>query len=127
MKLLKLLYCKYYWFQVKVGNADIAVFSAMMFIVIIIIMLLLGVLMFIGLFDVVIQIPSKIGVIIPFVLIVILYFILIHNKKYTLIINNKKYKEDKKGNLIAILLPFCAFLFFILSIILKILQNNGKI
>ena len=33
MKFLEYLYCKYYRFQVRVGNADIAPFSSMMLIV----------------------------------------------------------------------------------------------
>ncbi|NLO69591.1 MAG: hypothetical protein GX102_01285 [Porphyromonadaceae bacterium] len=127
MKILKLLYCKYYWFQVKVGNADIAVFSAMILIAIIIIIIALDILMIIGLFDFLIQIPVEIIVVFPVMLIVLLYFLLIHNQKYKRIINNDEFKKDKKGNRIAIVLPLSAFLLFIFATILKILQNNEVI
>ena len=54
------------------------------------------------------------------ILMTIFYFILFHKKKYLKIINeieNKSKKENRKGNIIAIIYQIISFIFFIFSLI----------
>lgn len=130
MKYIELLYYKYYWFQVKVGNADVASFTSLLIIVFITNIYIVDLIMlFIFIFPSYrINLSLKaISIISVLALCTIFYFLLIYNGKYKQIINNKDFRKSKRGNIFAILFPASAILLFILSTGLKCLQNNGII
>lgn len=129
MKFLKYLYQKYYYFQVRMGNYDIAPFSAMLIISFTVM------LYYFALFFIIITFfPRDVlkinmlyfqwfSMILFFALILIFYFLLVHKRKYKKILKNSK----KENNWIAILFPSIAFILFNLSWVLKMLQNQGRI
>ncbi|OJX31051.1 MAG: hypothetical protein BGO86_01315 [Chryseobacterium sp. 36-9] len=131
MKLIKntleYLYYKYYWFQVRVGNRDVAKYMS---IVIITFILNFYFINFLILFDFLFQIkipkiPKVIYISGILVVLLVLYFSLIYNNKYEKIINNKENKE--KNNWLAILFPVIGFVVLFLSLFIKMLQNQGKL
>lgn len=129
MKWLEFLYYKYYKFQVRVGNSDIAPFSAMLIIAASIMLYYFDFFYVYGIvFPEVSQNMSICVTIILFLSITLsLYLLLIKSCKYKRII--KKYDDHlvhKKG-IIAFLFPLIGFLLLIGCIFLKILQNQGRI
>jgi hypothetical protein len=126
MKFLEYLFCKYYNFQVRVGNADVAPFSSM---------LIISFVLMLYYFDFFIALsvlfpkssPNlvwEVNAIVLLSIIIFFYFLMIHKGKYKVILK-RNYAQDK-SSLFAILFPLIAFLLFNLGFILKMLQNLGK-
>ncbi|HMT78656.1 MAG TPA: hypothetical protein PKA44_13140 [Saprospiraceae bacterium] len=133
MKYLEFLYYKYYNSQVKLGNRDVAPFSAMLIIVFTIMLYY-----FSFFFLTITFIPKEylglntwffkaFTIVLFFSLIVGFYFLLLHKGKYKQIIKSKEKEYGGKRNFIAILFPLIGFLLFNLGWILKMLQNQGKL
>lgn len=127
MKFLEYLYCKYYYFQVRVGNADIAPFSAMMFILFLLILYYFSISFLVSLF-----IPKGIVNTFYFKYFSISLFLYFFIQFYFLFLHKKKYKkilarnETKKiSGLGAILFGIIGFILFNLGWILGMLQNRG--
>ena len=129
MKFLEYLYCKYYSFQIRMGNRDVAPFSSML-IIAFIFMLYYFSIFFLGILFVPqgvldMKVFKYISIFLFFFLIIWFYLLLVHNGKYKVVL--KKYEKELKGKkrLGAILFPLIAFLLFNLGWILKMLQNQG--
>lgn len=129
MQYLEYLYYRYYIFQVKVGNSDVAPFSSMLIIFFTLILYYFG-----TFFILITVLPNIIldmkafGFVSAFLFIylfIYLYFKLLYKDKYKSIIQLNKNKEEKR--LGAIFFPLLAFIIFILAFVLKILQNQGKL
>lgn len=130
---MRYLYYKYYIFQVKMGNSDVAPFSAMLIIAFTIM------LYYFSLFFLIITIVPKdflglntyffitFSMVLLLFLIICLYFLLVHNGKYKGIIKSYEARGDTMHNFGAIIFPLFAFLLFNLSWILKMLQNQGAL
>lgn len=133
MRYLEFLYYRYYNSQVRMGNRDVAPFSAMLIIAFTIMLYY-----FSFFFLTITFIPKEylvlntsffktFSVVLFFSLIVIFYFLLIHKGKYKQIIKSKEREYGGKRSFTAILFPIIGFLLFNLGWILKMLQNQGKI
>jgi len=133
MNYLEFLYYRYYNFQVKMGNRDVAPFSAMLIIAFTIMLYY-----FSFFFLSITFIPKEylvlnaflfksLTIVLFFALIVWLYFSLIHNGKYKKIIKSMEKDYGNNRSIITILFPLIGFLLFNLGWILKMLQNQGKI
>lgn len=131
MKFLEYLYFKYYSFQVRVGNRDVAPFSSML-IIAFTFMLYYFSIFFLG----ILFIPQGVlnmnifkyaSIFLFFFLIIWFYLLLVNKGKYKVIL--KKYEQELTGRkrLGAILFPLIAFILFNLGWILKMLQNQGKL
>lgn len=129
MSFLEYLYSKYYNFQVRIGNADVAPFSSILIISFTFMLYYLGffflAIIFIpkGLIDM--QYFSFVSIFLFFYTITHFYFLLVHKGKYKEIL--KRSDAKNKSNLGAILFPLIAFILFNAGWILKMLQNQGKI
>ena len=124
MYILNYLFYKYYWFQVRVGNKDSAVFNTILMITLIISLYISAgfmVFVFFIITNVKIKIKPFYGIIIGGVIFFLLMYIFSYKQKYKRIIMDKKYKD--KSNFIAIILPILVFLLFNGLWIFKILQN----
>ncbi len=128
MNFLEYLYCKYYNFQVRMGNADVAPFSSML-IIAFIFMLYYFSLFFLA----IIFIPKGLinmqyfkyfSILLFFYSIVHFYFLLVHKGKYKKVL--KRCDAKNKGSIGAILFPLIAFVLFNVGWILKMFQNQGK-
>jgi len=133
MRYLEFLYYRYYNSQVRMGNRDVAPFSAMLIIAFTIMLYY-----FSFFFLTITFIPKEylvlntsffktFSVVLFFSLIVIFYFLLIHKGKYKQIIKSKEREYGGKRSFTAILFPIIGFLLFNLGWILKMLQNQGKL
>jgi hypothetical protein len=129
MRYIEFLYYRYYNSQVKMGNRDVAPFSAMLIIAFTIMLYY-----FSFFFLTIIFIPRgylvlntsffKIfSVVLFFSLIAGLYFLLIHKGKYKQILKSQEY--GRKRSFVSILFPLIGFILFNLGWILKMLQNQG--
>jgi hypothetical protein len=131
MNFFKYLYCNYYKFQEKIGNADIAPFSSLLIISFTIM------LYYFSLFFIIITIFPKdllnidmtyfkyLTFILFFALIILFYFIFLKSGKYKKIL--KEHNKTTNRSLLAFLFPLVAFILFNLGWILKMLQNQGKL
>jgi hypothetical protein len=129
MKYIEYLYFKYYNFQVKVGNKDVAPISSML-----IIAFSLMLYYFSTIFLSMLFIPkgvlnmkplTYVSVVLFFSLIIWLYLLLVSKGKYKEILKrNEGYRGKKRIG--AILFPLIAFLLFNLGWILNMLQNQGR-
>lgn len=131
MKFIGYLYYKYYIFQVKTGNSDVAPFSAMLIIAFTIM------LYYFSLFFLIITVVPKdllglntdyflvFSIALLLFLIIGLYFLFLHNEKYKGIIKSYETGNDNRSSFAAIIFPLLAFVLFSLSMILKMLQNQG--
>jgi len=129
MNYLEFLYYRYYKFQVKVGNSDIAPFSAMLIIAASIMLYYFD---FFFVFSIVFpEIAPKMSIYITFALFVsimlYLYLLLINRDKYKRIIKQQEEHLVRKDGIVALLFPLIGFVLFIGSMYLKVLQNQGKI
>ena len=129
MNYLEFLYYRYYKFQVKVGNSDIAPFSAMLIIAASIMLYYFD---FFFVFSIVFpEIAPKMSIYITFALFVsimlCLYLLLINRDKYKRIIKQQEEHLVRKDGIVALLFPLIGFVLFIGSMYLKVLQNQGKI
>ena len=130
MRFFESLFCKYYNFQVKIGNSDIAPFSSMLIISFTIMLYYFGLFFLtITFFDknelkINMAIFKYFSIAVFFILIVLFYLILLWNGRYKEIL--KKYENKPRRNYTAFLFPLTAFILFNLGWILKMLQNQGK-
>lgn len=131
MKFLEYLYFKYYSFQVRVGNRDVAPFSSML-IIAFTFMLYYFSIFFLGILFIPqgvlnMNIFKYLSIFLFFFLIIWFYLLLVNKGKYKVIL--KKYEQELTGRkrLGAILFPLIAFILFNLGWILKMLQNQGKL
>lgn len=131
MKFLEYLYFKYYSFQVRVGNRDVAPFSSML-IIAFTFMLYYFSIFFLGILFIPqgvlnMNIFKYVSIFLFFFLIIWFYLLLVNKGKYKVIL--KKYEQELTGRkrLGAILFPLIAFILFNLGWILKMLQNQGKL
>jgi len=129
MNYLEFLYYRYYKFQIKVGNSDIAPFSAMLIIAASIMLYYFD---FFFVFSIVFpEIAPKMSIYITiafFVSIMLcLYLLLINRDKYKRIIKQQEEHLVRKDGIVALLFPLIGFVLFIGSMYLKVLQNQGKI
>jgi hypothetical protein len=125
MYILNYLFYKYYWFQVKIGNKDNAVFNTILMITSIIslyIVTLFMIFIFFIITNIKIKIQPFYGVITGGGILFLLIYNFSYKRKYKKIIMNEKYKN--KSNFIAIMLPFLGFLLFNSIWILKMFQNR---
>jgi hypothetical protein len=131
MKFLEYLYFKYYSFQVRVGNRDVAPFSSML-IIAFTFMLYYFSIFFLGILFIPqgvlnMNIFKYVSIFLFFFLIIWFYLLLVNKGKYKVIL--KEYEQELTGRkrLGAILFPLIAFILFNLGWILKMLQNQGKL
>lgn len=131
MKFLEYLYFKYYSFQVRVGNRDVAPFSSML-IIAFTFMLYYFSIFFLGILFIPqgvlnMNIFKYVSIFLFFFLIIWFYLLLVNKGKYKVIL--KKYEQELTGRkrFGAILFPLIAFILFNLGWILKMLQNQGKL
>lgn len=129
MKFLEYLYSRYYDFQVKMGNADVAPFSSMLIISFTFMLYYFSfffiIIFFIPKWAINLHYFKYVSLFLFSFLIFSFYFLLVHRGKYKEIL--KKTKRMKKSNLIAVLFPLIGFVLFNLGWILKMLQNQGKL
>lgn len=129
MKYLELLYYRYYRFQVRMGNSDVAPFST------ILIIAFTTMLYYFDFFIILsVLFPNKspglswkFNLILLLTVIVLLYFLLVHKGKYKKILKEQEKSLSKKGKWFAVLFALTAFILFNLGFILKIFQNQGKL
>jgi hypothetical protein len=126
-KLFEYLFYKYYFFQVKVGNQDVAKYTSIIIIAFILnFYFIISLLLIDVFFEIYFTKMSTIGFITGFIFVLLfLYIGLVHNGKYKKIINDENLK--KSNNLLAMLFPIIGFLFICFSLFLKMLQNQGKL
>jgi hypothetical protein len=129
MNFLDYLYNKYYYFQVKVGNADIAPFSALVFLFFIFSLYILGLFFYTGVIigkdNFLVQKMEYIFCSIEFSLFfcfIIRFFTL---KKSSNIIKNKEFIHTSHWP--AIIFSVFGFLFLFFAMYLGLLQNRGEI
>jgi hypothetical protein len=133
MKYLELLYYSYYNFQVRLGNRDVAPFSAILIIIFTILLYYFSLFFFTITF-----IPKNylvlntsfftpLTLILVFSLFIWLYFLLIYKGKYKKVIKSKEKEFGRNRIISAILFPLIGFLLFNLGWILKMLQNQGRL
>lgn len=129
MNFLEYLYSKYYYFQERAGNADIAPFSAMMIILLIFItyyfVLFFLTILFIPKGVLNIEYFKYLSIFLLLYFFIQSYFLLFYKRRYKKIL--KRNDSKKKSNLGAILFPLIAFVLLILTMFLKVLQNNGEL
>ena len=130
MKFIKFLYYRYYNFQLRVGNADIAPLSACLLLAFIIMLYYFSVFYVVILFMPNLKLDMNIykylSISLFFIIIVWLYLTLVHNGKYKIILKNHEKEYKNKNKLVAILFPLIAFILFNCGWILKMLKNQGK-
>jgi hypothetical protein len=129
MKYIEYLYFKYYNFQVKVGNKDVAPISSMLIIAFSFMLYYFSTIFLSMLFipkGVLNMKPlTYVSVVLFFSLIIWLYLLLVSKGKYKEILKrNEGYRGKKRIG--AILFPLIAFLLFNLGWILNMLQNQGR-
>lgn len=127
MRFLEYLFFKYYNWQVKVGNADIASFSSICFMTLWIAFYFIDVLMSISFYIETKTIPKYIFFILFFGVFVFLYFSFIHHGKSTQIMEKHEKEWTGKKHLGAILFPIIAFIWFNANWIIKMLMNQRRI
>ena len=131
MRFLEYLFFKYYYFQVKVGNAIIAEYTSIIFISMIIEFIYLDILSTYFFFFPSSKNYSGSGIqsiIILFILsFILLYFLLVHKHKYVKILENNKAKWKGKKTLGAVLFAVFPFVVFFFELYIKMLMNQGKL
>ena len=131
MRFLEYLFFKYYYFQVKVGNAIIAEYTSIIFISMIIEFIYLDILSTYFFFFPSSKNYSGPGIqsiIILFILsFILLYFLLVHKHKYVKILENNKAKWKGKKTLGAVLFAVFPFVVFFFELYIKMLMNQGKL
>lgn len=128
MKYLEYLYYKFIKFQERVGNASIAPFTAMIFLVFISVLYFFSFLTTIYIIFPSLKIninPLNIAIILPTILIILYYFILLYDSKYKKIII--KYNTRDTSNIYAWIFVILAFVLINIMLFLKMLQNQGKL
>ncbi|PZR20476.1 MAG: hypothetical protein DI535_29885 [Citrobacter freundii] len=124
---LEYLYYNYYYFQVRVGNALIAEYMAIIiitFILNIYFVLLTIILQYVFNIDLP-TISKPVYIFIIILILLFLYFILVHNDKYKKIIKNTEI--SKKSKISAFIFPLFGILAVFIGMYIKMLQNQGKL
>lgn len=128
MRFLEYLFFKYYYFQVRVGNEDIAPFSAIVFIGFIMNFIVADVICFYFFF-----IPSASSHTLPgpysllyvlAVVILVLCFIFLYKKKYKKVLKIHENEWKGKKNIGAILFAVIPFLLFFAELFISIKINQ---
>lgn len=119
MRLLKYLFFKYYHFQVKVGNEDIAPYSAIMFLCFILEFIYADIVCFCYFF--IPQLNKSLPSVYSFILLyligfVVLFFLLIHKKKYEMILLSYEEEWNNRKNAGVILFTFVPIVLFFMMI-----------
>ena len=131
MRFLEYLFFKYYYFQVKVGNAIIAEYTAIILISMIIEFIYLDILSTYFFFFPSSKNYSGPGIqsiIILFILsFILLYFLLVHKHKYERILEENEDRWKGKKNLGAVLFAVLPFVVFFFELYIKMLMNQGKL
>jgi membrane protease YdiL (CAAX protease family) len=131
MDFLDYLYYKYYCWQIKVGNKDVASVFAIFAITFVFYLYIFAVLVFIGIilteqqyenYNTLIKYSYFGTLIIVFISLCIKFY---YKKHYKKILREKKYKN--KSNFVAIMLPIVGFFLMILSIILMVMHEHREI
>ena len=132
MNFFTYLYYKYYRFQVRVGNGDIALFTSIMFMECILLVCYSGVLLLLGvIFPCLRSLNISVLMIVGMILLSCILFCwcwlrVWRKKRYKEIIKYYE-KTSPKSLLWAVLIPVISFLLFNAGWILMMLQNNGII
>ncbi len=128
-KIIDYLFYKYYWFQHKLGNSDVAPFMTILMITFFIFLFFSGLVSFLLFFLITEDNPIFINPYYALYLIVlifiILYFYYLYKSKYIKLINSNIYK--KSSNLLSITFPIISIIFLFLNVYIKMLQNQGRI
>ncbi|UQB67783.1 hypothetical protein [Epilithonimonas zeae] len=122
------LFYKYYLFQVRIGNADVASFFSTLIITFISFLYVAIIFMIIVFFIIPqsnINVNPKFGIVILIIFFIPFYFLFLFKSKYKEII--KIQQSNHKNNIWPILLPMLAFILINVCWILKMFQNQGKI
>lgn len=131
MKYIEYLYYRYYKFQVRMGNRNIAPFSSMLIISFIFMLYYFSIFFWVILFIARGALDMKIFMYLSFfifiILIIWLYQLLIYKGKYKELIKRCDKEYQGKGNLGALLFPLIAFLLFSIGWLLKMMQNQGRL
>ena len=131
MRFLEYLFFKYYYFQLKVGNAIIAEYTSIIFISMIIEFIYLDILSTYFFFFPSSKNYSGPGIqsiIILFILsFILLYFLLVHKHKYERILEENEDRWKGKKNLGAVLFAVFPFVVFFFELYIKMLMNQGKL
>lgn len=131
MKYIEYLYFKYYLFQEKVGNEDIAPFTSMLIIAFTFWIYYFGIASVLSLFfPMGILSENNFFAIITTIIFISstlwLYLKLVHKGRYKEVLSrNEEYRGRKRVG--AILFPLIAFILFNLGWILKMLQNQSRL
>lgn len=124
MRFLEYLFFKYYYFQVKVGNADIAEYTAIIFISMIIEFIyadILGAYFFFVPSSKCYSMPGvNVIVAIFFLSFVLLYFLLVHKRKYVRILEENEVRWKGKKTLGAILFAVIPFVLVFVELFVSI-------
>ena len=132
MNFFTYLYYKYYRFQVKVGNGDIALFTSIMFMECILLVCYSGVLLLLGvIFPCLKSLNISVLMIVGMIVLSCILFCwcwlrVWRKKRYKEIIKYYE-KTSPKSSLWAVLIPVISFLLFNAGWILMMLQNDGII
>lgn len=128
-EILEFLYYRYYIFQVKIGNADIAPFTAILILVFIFMLYFFDLLFLISIIfpNKAPNINAPLTCLVLFCLTAYLYYRLVYDGKYKKIIKAQEKTSQKKSGTLIILLSLVPFIILIISMIIKINQNLGNI
>lgn len=128
MKIIEYLFFKYYYFQIKVGNEDIAPLSTILFISMIIEIIYADFICFCFFYlpcFINLQFPSIYSFILIYIVcFLVLYFLVIYKKKYKGILINHKEEWKGKKQLGAILFVIIPYVIFFIELFLKIQLNR---
>ena len=129
MRIIEYLFFKYYNFQVKVGNEDIAPITAILFISFIMVILYADILcvclFYLSCFKNALM-PSVYSFILVYVIsFFILFFYLVYKKKYKLILTRHEKEWKDRKNIGAILFATLPIVAFFIEMFLKITINRS--
>jgi hypothetical protein len=128
-KIIDYLFYKYYWFQHKLGNSDVAPFMTVLMITFFSFLFLSGLISFSLFFifteDNPILINPYYALYLIGLIFIILYFFYLYESKYIKLINSNNYKTN--SNLLSIIFPIISIILLFLNVYIKMLQNQGRI
>ena len=133
MRFLNQLYVKYYNFQVKIGNADVAPYSSMLIIALTIMLYYFSAFFFfitlfpIESFEKDLKFFMYFSFSFFFLMLIVQYFQFLYKRRYKKILMWHEMNSAKTKSYSAVLFPLIAFILFNLSWILKLLQNQGNL
>jgi hypothetical protein len=132
MRFLDYLFFKYYHFQKRVGNGDIAPLMSVLFICFVLEFYYLCIYGTYYLFFSSAKPPSWISssyaiITVNVVNFVVLYFLFLFRKRYKKVLKNHETEWKGKKNIGAIIFAVCPFAVFFVGLYIKMLMNQGKI